>query len=193
MDKIQTHRGLEVYQKAFDAARTTFELSKGFPKEETYSMTDQIRRCSRSVCTNLAEAWRKRRYEAAFISKLSDAEGEAAETQVWVQFSVRCGYMERDIAASLYQTYHEVLATIVGMINHAETWIIAPRTRTGRLSPCHLVTLSPCHLVTLSPCHLVTLSPCQPHGTPRPPQRPTRAAVAGDAGAERRGLRLRRD
>jgi four helix bundle protein len=127
-DKIQSHCDLEVFQKAFDAAMTIFELSKSFPKEERYSLTDQIRRCSRSVCTNLAEAWRKRRYEAAFISKLSDAEGEAAETQVWVQFSVRCGYMERDIAASLYQTYHEILSTIVGMINHPETWIIAPRS-----------------------------------------------------------------
>ena len=78
--KISVHRDLEVYGKAFDAATRIFELSKSFPKEETYSLTDQIRRSSRSVCANLAEAWRKRRYEKLFISKLCDCEGEAAET-----------------------------------------------------------------------------------------------------------------
>jgi len=78
--KISVHRDLEVYGKAFDAATRIFELSKSFPKEETYSLTDQIRRSSRSVCANLAEAWRKRRYEKSFISKLCDCEGEAAET-----------------------------------------------------------------------------------------------------------------
>src|SRR5215469_10375217 len=100
MDKIQTHRDLEVYRKAFDAAMTIFHLSKSFPKEETYSLTDQIRRSSRSVCANLAEAWRKRRYEAAFTCKLSDAETEAAETQTWLEFAVKCGYMDRDAAAA---------------------------------------------------------------------------------------------
>ena len=73
--KIIRHRDLEVYQKAFDAAMRIFELSKSFPKEETYSLTDQIRRSSRSVCANLAEAWRKRRYEKAFVSKLSEFRG----------------------------------------------------------------------------------------------------------------------
>jgi four helix bundle protein len=87
-------------------------------------MTDQIRRSSRSVCTNLAEAWRKRRYEAAFISKLSDSEAEAAETQTWLEFAVKCGYLDREQAILLYKTYEEVLATIVGMINHPETWVI---------------------------------------------------------------------
>lgn len=87
--KVRTHRDLTVYQKAFDAALKIFEISKQFPKEETYSLTDQIRRSSRSVCSNLAEAWRKRRYEGAFISKLSDCEGEAAETQVWLEFAVK--------------------------------------------------------------------------------------------------------
>ncbi len=82
--RIITHRDLDVYQKAFATAMRIFEISKFFPKEEIYSLTDQIRRSSRSVNANLAEAWRKRRYEAAFISKLSDAESEAAETQVKV-------------------------------------------------------------------------------------------------------------
>jgi four helix bundle protein len=122
--KIRTHRDLDVYLRAFDTAMQIFELSKSFPKAETYSLTDQIRRSSRSVCGNLAEAWRKRRYEKAFISKLSDSESEAAETQVWLEFAVKCGYMKRDIAAALYQTYDGIIGTIVGMITHPETWVI---------------------------------------------------------------------
>src|SRR5947208_1583805 len=101
-----------------------FELSTHFPKEETYSLTDQVRRSSRSVCANLAEAWRKRRYEAAFISKLSDAESEAAETQVWIEFGVKCEYLNRDTAVGLYATYDEILRMFVAMINHPESWII---------------------------------------------------------------------
>src|SRR5436190_13550309 len=107
MGKIRTHRDLEVYRKAF-------------PKEETYSLTDQIRRCSRSVCANLAEAWRKRRYEAAFISKLSDAESEAAETQVWLQFAVDCEYLEKQDARELYQEYDEILSMLVAMMKKAD-------------------------------------------------------------------------
>jgi four helix bundle protein len=127
--KITIHRDLEVYQKAFDAAMRIFELSKSFPKEETYSLIDQIRRSSRSVCANLAEAWRKRRYEKAFISKLSDAEGEAAETQVWLEFAVKCYYMSREEGRSLYQSYDEIIRTLVGMINHPATWVIGGEDR----------------------------------------------------------------
>ncbi|MEZ4592473.1 MAG: four helix bundle protein [Chloroflexota bacterium] len=122
--KIRTHRDLAVYQKGFNASMKISELSKQFPKEEVYSLTDQIRRSSRSVCANLAEAWRKRRYEKAFISNLSDSESEAAETQVWLEFAVECSYMDRGEAAALYQTYNEILGTLVGMINHPETWVI---------------------------------------------------------------------
>jgi len=122
--KIRTHCDLEVYRKAFDAAMRIFESSKSFPKEEKYSLTDQIRRASRSVCGNLAEAWRKRRYEAAFVGKLSDSESEAAETQVWLEFAVKCGYLNRAEARELYRTYDEILGTLVGMVNHPETWIL---------------------------------------------------------------------
>ena len=122
--KIVKHNDLEVYQRAMEAAMMIFEASKTFPKEETYSLTDQIRRSSRSVCANLAEAWRKRRYKAAFISKLSDVEGEAAETQVWIEFAARCAYLAREQADSLYRAYDAVIRTIVGMINHPETWVI---------------------------------------------------------------------
>src|SRR5438309_7245490 len=122
--KILRHHDLEVYQKAFAAAMEIHEFSKAFPREEIYSLTDQIRRSSRSVCACLAEAWRKRRYEAAFISKLSDSESEAAETQVWLEFAVKCGYLDRDRATPLYQAYETTLGTLVGMINHPETWVI---------------------------------------------------------------------
>jgi len=127
--KITVHRDLEVYRKAFDAAMRIFELSKSFPKEETYSLIDQSRRSSRSVCANLAEAWRKRRYEKAFVSKLSDAEGEAAETQVWLEFAVKCHYLSREEGRPLYQSYDEVIRTLVGMINHPTTWVIGGEDR----------------------------------------------------------------
>jgi four helix bundle protein len=123
-NKIQTHCDLDVYRKSFEAAMQIFEISKAFPKEEIYSLTNQFRRSSRSVCANLAEAWRKRRYENAFISKLSDSESEAAETQVWIEFSVRCGYLDRDRAAEIYKIYDEILRMIVAMITHPDQWII---------------------------------------------------------------------
>lgn len=111
--KIVARHELEVYQKAFQASMHIFECSKSFSKEETYSLTDQIRRSSRSVCANLAEGWRKRRYEKAFISKLADAEGEAAETQVWLQFAVQCGYLKATDGRNLYNSYEEVIRMLV--------------------------------------------------------------------------------
>lgn len=91
MELIRTHKDLKVYKLAFESAMGIFEMTKSFPKEEKYSLTDQIRRSSRSVSTNIVEAFRKRRYPKSFISKLSDSEGEAAETQVWLEFSKECG------------------------------------------------------------------------------------------------------
>jgi four helix bundle protein len=122
--KIQKHTELDVYRKSFDAAMQLFEVSKAFPKEEQYSLTDQIRRSSRSVCANLAEAWRKRRYEAAFIAKLSDSESEAAETQVWLEFAVKCSYLGRDQAGPIYQVYDEILRMLVAMINAPQSWTL---------------------------------------------------------------------
>lgn len=138
--KIVNHRDLEVYRRAFDAAMVIFQLSKSFPVEERYALTDQIRRSSRSVCANLAEAWRRRRYEGAFIDKLSVAEGEAAETQVWIEFAVECGYCQREPARELYQTYANVIATLVGMINHPETWIITDKSLREASEPYHAIT-----------------------------------------------------
>src|SRR6267154_6667477 len=104
---IRHFRNLDVYQNALATGLRVYEQSKKFPAEERYALTDQIRRSSRSVCANIAEAWRKRRYQAAFISKLSDAETEAAETQVWIEFAVKCDYLNRDRAESLYRSYDE--------------------------------------------------------------------------------------
>ncbi len=122
--RIRNHTDLEVYRRAFDAAMEVFELSKAFPVEERYSLTDQIRRSSRSVAANIAEAWRKRRYEKVFMNKLSDAEAEVAETQVWLQFAVSSEYVSPENVRELYQEYNALLGTLVGMIRHSDTWIL---------------------------------------------------------------------
>lgn len=118
------HTELPVYQAAFEAAKVVFVLSKSFPKEETYSLTDQIRRSSRSVCANIAEAWRKRRSEAFFVSTLNIAEAEAAETQVWLQFAVECNYVTAEDARSIYTQYDEILAQLVSLIMNPGPWIL---------------------------------------------------------------------
>jgi len=101
-----------------------FELTKCFPFEEKYSMVDQMRRSSRSVCTNLAEAWRKRRYRAAFIAKLSDAEGEACETQVWLEFALRCKYLDAPCTGKLTDAYEQIMGQLVKMIADPDKWLI---------------------------------------------------------------------
>ena len=121
---LRSHTELDVYKRAFAISMKLFEASKKFPKEENYSLTDQMRRSSRSVCSNLAEAWRKRRYEAAFVAKLNDSEGEAAETQVWIQYAVECQYLDRDKAVEFYNEYDAVLGMLVNMISHANEWTL---------------------------------------------------------------------
>ncbi len=101
---------------------TLFEASKKFPVGERYALADQIRRCSRSVCANIGEAWRKRRYPNAFVSKLSDAETEAAETQVWIDFSVKCGYFPSDQADQLERQYENIQGKLVNMLSRPEQW-----------------------------------------------------------------------
>jgi len=123
-DRIRSYRDLRVYQNAMEAAMEIFELTKGFPPEERYSMVDQMRRSSRSVCTNIAEAWRKRRYRAAFIAKLSDSESEACETEVWIQFAVRCRYLDALGAEKLTDTYEQIMAQLVKMIEESNKWLI---------------------------------------------------------------------
>jgi four helix bundle protein len=97
MESIKSHRDLRVYKLAFDTAQEIYQLSRDFPSVEKYSLTDQIRRSSRSVCANIAEAFRMRRYPAAFVSKLTLSEGEAAETQVWLEFAESCQYLTSDV------------------------------------------------------------------------------------------------
>src|SRR5262245_893561 len=118
--KVTTHGDLEVYQLAFAAAMRIFELTKSFPAEERYSLIDQIRRASRSVCMNVGEGWRRRRYELVFANKLNEAEGEGAETQVAIEFSVRCGYMTREDGRELYAEYNRIIAKLVRMINNPD-------------------------------------------------------------------------
>jgi four helix bundle protein len=112
-----------------DAAMRVFELSKRFPIEEKYSLTDQFRRASRSVAANIAEAWRKRRYEAAFVSKLNDAESEAAETQTWVELALRCGFLSNTEANDLDQQYEQILGQLVVMIERPGDWVVGTNRR----------------------------------------------------------------
>ena len=121
---IRTHRDLDVYKMAFEAAMQIFEKSRSFPIEERYSLTDQVRRSSRSVCANLAEALRKRRYEASFLSKLSDAGAEAAETQVWLEFALKCGYLSENILQELSVAYDNILGKTVSLINNPQQWLL---------------------------------------------------------------------
>ncbi|MBC1236088.1 four helix bundle protein [Nostoc sp. 2RC] len=124
MGNIRSFKELRVWKNAINVAMTIFELTKSFPIEERYSLTDQIRRSSRSVAANISESWRKRRYPAAFISKLSDAETEAAETQTWIEIATRCGYLSKEQALDLDRQCEELLSQIVAMISHPEQWTI---------------------------------------------------------------------
>lgn len=121
---IRRHHELEVYQTAFDVAMEIFVLSKSFPVEERYSLTDQIRRSSRAICANIAEAWRRRRYEGTFVLRLNDAEAEAAETQTWLAFAVKCGYLPPEAGRELFVTYDNILGKLVNLINNPKAWLL---------------------------------------------------------------------
>ena len=121
---VRSHGDLEVYRLAFEAAMEIFEITKSFPGKEKFSLIDQIRRSSRSVNANIAEGWRKRRYGPAFVAKLSDAEAEAAETQTWLEFAVRCGYLDTESGRELYRQYDDILGKLVSMINNPSPWLL---------------------------------------------------------------------
>ena len=127
MQHIQSYRDLRVYHAAIEAAMRVFELTKQFPIEERYSMVDQMRRSSRSVCSNIGEAWRKRRYPAHCKSKLSDSEGEAEETRVWADLALRCGYLSKSEADEIDKTYDGILGQLVRMIDRPDQWSITRR------------------------------------------------------------------
>jgi four helix bundle protein len=117
---IKHFRDLEVYRRAFDAAMEIFQLTKKFPAEEKYSLVDQIRRASRSVCSNMAEAWRKRRYIAVFKNKITDSMQEASETQCWLEFSLACKYIAHDIFDELDDEYEQIIAMLNSMEKSAD-------------------------------------------------------------------------
>jgi len=132
MTNIRSFRELKVWKQAMNLAMEIFEITKGFPTEEKYSLTDQIRRSSRSVPANIAEAWRKRRYPAAFVSKLNDAEGESAETQTHLEIAKRCGYIDLESASRLDALYEETMAMLVSMLAHPDQWTIRSPSKVNR-------------------------------------------------------------
>jgi four helix bundle protein len=122
MKMVKYHWELDVYKQAVEAAMRIFELSKSFPAEERYALTDQMRRSSRSTSAQIAEAWRRRKYEAVFVNKLNESEGEAAETQGWLEYAVKCGYLNRNLGKDLHKAYDHVIGKLVTMGNRPETW-----------------------------------------------------------------------
>ena len=119
---ISSVRDLEVYRLAFHTAMEIFEVSKHFPDHEKYSLTNQIRRSSRSICSNLSEGWRKRRYKAVFVNKLSDAGQESAETQTWLEFALTCGYIDRAQFDKLDEKYEHIYAMLATMERKADSF-----------------------------------------------------------------------
>jgi len=126
---VRRFRELRVYQDAYEAAETIFTVSRQWPDVETYALTDQIRRSSRSVGATIAEAGRKRRYEKHFISKLSDADAEAAETRTWLQFGRDCGYLAVESFEELDDTYDRICGSLVNVINDPSPWCGPGRTQ----------------------------------------------------------------
>ncbi len=122
MTKIESFKDLIVFQKAYKLAMQIFEISKNFPKDEKYSLTDQIRRSSRSVTSCIAESWAKRRYEKSFVNKLTDSLGEENETEVWLDYSKNCKYIQEEIHQTLLNEYEEVRKMLISMINHPDKW-----------------------------------------------------------------------
>lgn len=132
-ENIRSFRDLRVYRDAIDAAMHIFEVTKSFPAHERFSLVDQVRRSSRSVCANLAEAWRRRRYQAHFVSKLTDAEGEAEETRVWLEFSQRCGYLSDALRIELDEACDRILGQLVTMISQPSKWTLRPPSQGPRV------------------------------------------------------------
>ena len=126
------HRDLEIYKRGFELANKVFLASRSFPKEETYSLTDQIRRSSRSVCANICEAWGKRRYEAVFVNKLTDSCAELLETQTWLDFALACGYLDTKTIRDLDKAYIALGQSIMAVVDHAEEWCKPATTKSGQ-------------------------------------------------------------
>jgi four helix bundle protein len=132
MANIRSFKELRVWQNAMDAAMHVFDLTKRFPVEERHSLTDQFRRASRSVAANISEGWRKRRYPAAFVSKLNDAESEAAESQTWAEFALRCKYLTAEDAEILDRSYEQILGQLVSMIENPAAWTVGANRKVNQ-------------------------------------------------------------
>ena len=121
---VKYHWELDVYQLAREGRQRVFKLSKTFPKEEMYSLTDQVRRSSRSVCGHIAEAWGRRPYRADFINKLNMSESEARETQCWIETAVECEYLTKEIGQDVYKLYDHIIGKLVEMQTKPQPWLI---------------------------------------------------------------------
>lgn len=131
--KIRYHWELDVYKLAQEGRRRIFELSKSFPKEEIYSLTDQIRRSSRSVCAQIAEAWGRRLYIDDFVNRLNQAESEARETQSWLETIVECEYVTPEVGKELFGLYHKIIGKLINMENNPDKWMLKTRKRVGQI------------------------------------------------------------
>ncbi len=134
-DKITSYRDLRVFQNAMHAAMEIFQLTEEFPPEEKYGLTDQMRLASRSVCSNITRAWRKRRFKTPFIAKLNDSEGQACETQVWIEFARQCKYLDDDTCEQLNAAYEQIMGQLVKMISQADKWLIKNQQQQTAGSP----------------------------------------------------------
>lgn len=128
MAVAKSHRDLRVYQLAFDSAIHIQEITKSFPTEERYSLTDQVRRSSRSVCANIAEAWRRRKYPKNFVSKLTDSDSEATETLVWLDFALRFGYITPKNYEELEDHYDHICSQLSIMMSEPNRWTPRPNS-----------------------------------------------------------------
>jgi four helix bundle protein len=134
-DKINSYKDLRVFQNAMNTAMKIFQLTEKFPPEEKYSLTDQIRRSSRCVCSNITRAWRKRRFKTPFIAKLNDSEGEACETQVWIEFARQCNYLDDNACQDLDSAYDQIMGQLVKMMNQPDKWLIKKPPEPAASSP----------------------------------------------------------
>ena len=126
-DKIKSYRDLWVYSNAMEAAMKIFEVTKSFPPEERYSLTDQMRRASRSVCSNIGEAWRKRTNQAEFNARLNDSESLACASQVWIEFARKCGYVDDEVCNDLDSAYDKILGQLFKMVKESDKWTFKPK------------------------------------------------------------------
>ncbi len=126
MAVILSIKDLRVYNLAYEAAMDVFSLTKDFPMEERFDLTSQIRRSSRSVVSNIIEAWRRRKYPKNFVSKLTDSEAEADETKLWLDFAFDCKYISEEQHSILYDKYDYILSMLVKMMQGKDKWCISP-------------------------------------------------------------------